>query len=97
MNNGHHQFDVTHTLTTHFLFSNLNTATVTNDTLVTDTFVFSVVTLIIFNRSDNTLAEQTITFRFVGTIVNGFRFKNLTVAAFQDRIRRSKPDGNLRK
>ena len=52
---------------------------------------------IILRRTKNTLAEQTVTFGFIGTIVNGFGFQNLTIRIFQDFFGRSQSDGYLRK
>jgi hypothetical protein len=70
--NGRHQSDVTHTITKYFFLGDLNTAAVANDAFVPNTFVFTAMALIIFNRTKNTLAKQTITLGFVGTVIDGF-------------------------
>ena len=75
----HNELDVTRTFTTHFLFSYFYTTTVADNTFITDTFVFTAMTFVVTTRTENALAEQTIAFRFVCTIVDSFRFQNLTV------------------
>src|SRR5687767_2796364 len=94
MNNRHHQFNMAHAFTTYFLFRYLHTAAVANDSFITNTFVLTAGTLIILNRTKNPFAEQTISFRLVSTIVNGFRLKHLSVRPFQDAVGRSQSDGN---
>ena len=85
------------TLTTNFLLCHLNTTTVTNDTLITDTLVLTAGTLIVLGRTEDALTEQTVTLRLIGTVVDGFRFGNLTEATLEDIFGRSKSDGNFRK
>ena len=74
MSHRNHQLDMSHTLTSNLLLRNLNTTTVTNDTLVPNTFIFTAMTFVILHRTEDSLAEQTITFGFVCTIVNRLRF-----------------------
>ncbi|MNL20591.1 hypothetical protein D3C87_1418480 [compost metagenome] len=74
MHDRYNQFQVTHTLTTYFLFSNFYTTTVTNDTLITDTLVLSTITFVVFYWSENLLTEQTVALRLEGTVVDRFRF-----------------------
>ena len=69
----HNQLDMSHPFTTHFLFCNFHTATVTHNPFITDTFVLTTMAFVIFDRTKDTLTEQAITFRFVRTVVNGFR------------------------
>ena len=57
------EFDMTRTLTTNLLLSNLNTASVTNDSLITDALVLSAGALVVLGRTKNALAEETITLR----------------------------------
>ena len=97
MSHRNHQLDVSGTLTAHFLLCHLNTTTVTDDTLITDTLVLSAGTLIVLSRTEDALAEQTVTLWFVGTIVDGFGFGDLAEATLEDLFRRSKTYGNLRK
>ena len=97
MSNGYNEFDVTHTLTTYFLLSYLYAATLADDTFIADTFVFTAVTLVVFGRTEDTLTEQTVTFGFVGTIVNRFRFEYLTRRDLHDLVRGSQTDSDLSK
>ena len=78
------EFDVTRTLTTNLLLSNLYTASVADDSLVADALVLTAGALIVLGRTKNALAEETITLRLVCSIINGFRLSNLTIRIFQD-------------
>ncbi|MPM05098.1 hypothetical protein SDC9_51382 [bioreactor metagenome] len=78
MGNRNHQLNVTNAFATDFLFSHLNTTTIADNTFITDTFVFSAMTFKIFGRTKNTFAEQTVTFRLISPVVDGFRFEYLT-------------------
>src|ERR1700754_3521139 len=97
MHHGHHQFDMAHALATHFLFGYFHTATVAHDAFITDTFVFSAGALIVLYRSEYALAEQTIALRFVSTVVDSFRLQHLSIAPFENGIRRSEADSDFRK
>src|SRR5690606_15234845 len=88
------QVNMSHTLTTYFFLGYLHTTTVTYNALITNTFVFTTVTFIVLYRTKNTLTEQTITLRFVGTIVDRLWLCNLTARPLQDRFRRSQADRN---
>jgi hypothetical protein len=90
----YYQLYVPHTLTAYFFLRHLHTATVTNDAFVADTLVLATVAFIIFYRTKNTLAEQAIPLRFVGAIVDGFRFQHFPVAPLQNIVWRGKADGN---
>ena len=76
------ELDVTRTLTTNLLLSNLNTASVADNTLIANTLVLTAGALIVLCRTKDTLAEQAITLRFVGTVIDGFRLCNLTIRIF---------------
>jgi hypothetical protein len=78
MCHGNHKLYVAHALTTHFLLSNLHTATFAHDTLVAYSLILSTMALIILYGTEYALAEQTVTLRLVCTIVNGFRLEDLT-------------------
>jgi hypothetical protein len=57
MSDWHNKIDVTYSVSTHFFLSNFNTTTVTNDSFVSDSFVFSTSTFKIlvqkFHRKDH--------------------------------------------
>ena len=97
MSNRYDKFYVTRAFTTNFLLCNLYTASVADDSLITDTLVLAAGAFIVLSRTKNTLAEQAITLRLICTIINGFWFCNLTIRIFQDLLWRSETDGNLRK
>ena len=67
-------------LTTNLLLCYLNTTTIADDTLITDTLILTAGTLIVLRRTEDALTEQTVTLRLIGTVVDGFRFGNLTEA-----------------
>ena len=70
---------MTHALTTHFLFRHFHTATVTNDSLVTDALVLAAVTLVVLHWTKNALAEQAVTLRLVRTVVDGLGLQHFSV------------------
>ena len=73
MSHGHNQLDVTHTLTAHLLLGYLHTTTVADDTFVTDALILTAVALIVLDRTEDALAEQTVTLGFISTVIDGFR------------------------
>ena len=80
----YNKLDVTRTFTTNLLLCNLYTASVADDSLITDTLVLAAGALIVLGRTKNALAEETITLRLICSIINGFRLSNLTIRIFQD-------------
>ena len=95
MGNGHYKLDVARTLTTYFLFCYLNTATVTYNAAITYALVFSAGTLKVLSRTEDTLAEETISLGFVCSVVDGFWFCNLTERVLENLFRRSESNCNL--
>ena len=93
----HNQFDMTTTLSTNLLLCYLNTTTVADNTLITDTLIFSTGTLIVFGRTEDALAEQTVALGLIGAVVDGLWFGHLTITTLKDLFGRSKSDGNFRK
>ncbi len=79
MSHWNDKFDVASTLTTYLFLSNLHTASVADDTLISNSLVLSAGTLIVLRRTEDALAEQAVTLRLVSTVVDGFRLSNLTV------------------
>ena len=92
---GNDEFDMTHTLSTHFLLCYFDTATLADDTFITDTFVLTTMALIVLSRTKDALAEETVTLRFVGTIVNRFRFEHFTAGQSHNLVRGSKTNSDL--
>ena len=97
MSYGYHQLDVTATLTAYLLFGYLYTTTVTNDSFITDTLVLSAMTFIVLCGTKDALAEQTVAFRLVSTVIDGLGFEHLSVRILQDLFWRSQTNGNLSK
>jgi hypothetical protein len=69
---------VSHTLTTYLLLGYFNTATLADTSFLTDSLILSAMALVILDRTEDALTEQTVTFRFVGTIVDGLGFEYLS-------------------
>ena len=87
MSHRDNQLNVSSTFTTHFLFCYLNTTTVADNTFITDTLVLTAGTLIILCRTKDTLTEQTITFWFIGTIVDSLWLGYLTKRVLKNLLR----------
>ena len=96
MSHGHHQTDVTATFTTYFLLGYLDTASFADTALVTDTLVFAAVALIVLDRTEDTLAEQTVAFGLVGTVVDRLGFENLTIGVVENLVGRCQSDADAR-
>ena len=94
MHHRHHQRNVAHTLAAHLFLGHLHAAAVADDALVTDTLVLAAMALVVFHGTEDTLAEKTVAFRLVGTIVNGFRLQHLAARLRQNLFRRSQSDRN---
>ena len=79
MGDGSGQFEVGHALAADAALSHLDTAFVADDAAETDTLVLAAVTLPVFGGAENALAEKAVFFRFLGPVVDGFRFQNFAV------------------
>lgn len=53
-------------------------------------------TLIILGRTKNALAEKSVAFGLIGSVVDGFGLEHLTVRVFQNLLGRGQTDGDLR-
>ena len=82
------ELNVTHALTTNDGASDFHTTLVTNNALVTDALVLTAVTLVITLRTKDLLIEESVLLRTLGTIVNGFRLRDLTARPREDAFRR---------
>ena len=94
MGNRNGKGDVTHTLAAHLLLSNLDITPVADDAAVTDSLVLSAIALVILGRTEDFLAEETVPLRFVGPVVDRFRFQDLSAGPFGNVLRRSKRDAD---
>ena len=95
MGYGHNEFDMTHALAAHFLLGDLNSASFAYDAFITDTLVLTAMALEILGRTEDALAEQTIALRFIGTIVDSFRFEHLSGRALHNLIGGSETNRDL--
>ena len=93
MSNGNDKLNMSHTFTTHFLFGNLDTTTVTDNTLISDTLVFAAMALPITGGAEDALAEQAVTLGLVRTVVYGFRLGNLAIGTTLDGLGRRQANG----
>ena len=73
------QVDMTHALTAHLGLGNLDATFFTDYAAVLETLVLAAKTFIVFYRAENLGAEQAVTFRLEGTVVDGFRFFDFTI------------------
>src|SRR5699024_4534366 len=73
------QFNVSHPLSTNFSFSYFYSTTITNNTFISYTFIFSTMTFPILLWTKNTFTEQSIFLRLKSTIINGFWFLYLSI------------------
>ena len=83
----HNELDMARTLTAHFLLGNLHTASVADDTLISDALVFSAGTLIVLGRTEDALTEQTVALWFIRTVVDGLRLGYLSERVLEDFLR----------
>ena len=87
------QRDMSHPLAAHFLFGHLDAATVADDALVTDPFVFAAMALVVFDRTENPLAEKTVALGL--TIVYCLGLQHFSARVFQNLLGRGQTDRNL--
>ena len=71
------QIDMAHTFPTHTRQRDLHTALLTGNAAILDPLIFPAKALIIFDRAKDTRAEQAITLRLEGPVIDGFRLFNL--------------------
>ena len=91
----HHQLDVAHAFTAHLLLGHFHTAAVAHDPFVTDALVLAAVALEVLHRTEDALAEEAITLRLVGPVVDRLRLDHLTVAALEDLLGAGQADDDL--
>ena len=87
---------MTTALATHFLLGDLYATTIADNAFIADALVLAASTFVVASRTEYALAEKAIALGLVCTIVDGFGLRNLTKRIFQDLLRRSQTDGNLR-
>ena len=83
---------MSHTLTADAGLGNLNTASVADNTFVSDFLVFTAVTFPVLGRPENTFTEQAVSFRLQRSVIDGFGLLYLTSGPVPDLFRRSQAD-----
>ena len=78
------QFNTSHPLTADTGLGDLDAASVTDDAFISDLFVFAAMALPVFGGAEDLLAEQTVLFRLERSVVDRFRFCDLTQARLFD-------------
>ena len=73
-----YQVDMSYPISPHFLLGYLNSTSVADDPSIADALVLTTGTFIIFHWPEDPLAEQTITLRFVRTVIYGFRLQDFS-------------------
>jgi hypothetical protein len=79
---------VSHTFAPYLFFGNFNAAPVTYDTFVTYALVFSAVTLVVSDGTEDALTEQPVALRLVGAVIDGFGLLYFASGMFEDILRR---------
>ena len=87
---------VSATLTAYLLLSDFDTAPVADNALIAYALILSARALIVACRTENALAEQSVTLRLVSPVINCLWFGDLTIRVLENLFRRSKTDGDLR-
>ena len=95
MGHGDGEFDVSHPFATHLLLSHFHTATVADDAAVADSLILSAEALVVFGGAENLLAEESVLFRLVGPVVDGFRLQDFAGRALLDLFRRGERNADL--
>ncbi len=90
----HAQGNVPHALSADRLPGDLHAAPVTDNPLVPDALVFPAVALIVLNRAEDFLAEETTHLRLKGPVVDGLGLHHLAVRPLQNILRRRKANGD---
>jgi hypothetical protein len=86
---------VAHALTTHFCQRHFNAALFADDTAVLQALVLAAQAFVVLDRAKDLGAEQAVTLRLEGTVVDGFRLFYFAVGPRTDflRLREANLDG----
>src|SRR5690606_29972001 len=89
------QFDMAHALTAHLGERDFNATLLTDHTTVLETLVLTAQAFVVLDRTKNARAEQAITLRLKGPVVNGLRLFHFAKRPGADQIRRCETDADL--
>jgi hypothetical protein len=85
---------VAHPLTAHLLARDFDAAALADDALVADALVLAAVALPVLRRTEDALAEQTVTLRLERAVVDRLRLRYLAGGPVADLLARGKADAN---
>ena len=94
MHHRNDQRDMAHALAAHLFLGHLHAAAVADDALVADTLVLAAMALVVLHRAEDTLAEQTVAFGLVRSVVDRFRFEHLAARLGENLLGRCQSDRN---
>lgn len=79
MSDGASEFDMAHSLTTDFGFSDFDAALFADDAFIADSLISSAVAFPVTGRPEDFFAEKTVFFGLLGAVVYSFRFGDFAV------------------
>src|SRR5262249_3483166 len=88
------QVDVTHALAPNLLPRHLDAAALADDPLVADALVLAAVALPVLRRTEDALAEETVTLGLECAVVDRLRLRSLAGRPVADLLAGCKPDPN---
>ncbi len=86
------EVDVAHALAAHLLPRHLDAAALADDALVADALVLAAVALPVLRRTEDALAEETVTLGLERAVVDGLRLRHLAGRPVADLLARGEPD-----
>ena len=95
MRNRRGELNVAHPLTAYLLQGNFNTTFFADNAAILHALIFTAEAFVVFDWAKDTRAEQTVTFRFERTVVDGFWLFDLTERPRQDPLWRGQRDLDL--
>ena len=87
MGNRSRQLDMAHAFAPHLRKGDFNAALFADDALVLHALVLAAQAFVILHRSENARAEQAVTLRLEGAVVDGFRLLDFAERPRQDLFR----------
>src|SRR5207253_3594001 len=91
---GRGQVDVAHALAAHLLPRHLDAAALADDALVPNPLVLAAVALPVLRRTEDALAEQTVTLRLERAVVDRLRLRDLARRPVADLLARCETDAD---
>ena len=76
---GGSEFDMTHSLASDLSAGNFNAALVADNAFISDSLIFTAMAFPVLGRSENPLAEQTVFFGFLSSVIDGFGLGDFAV------------------